>query len=437
MKSRKPFIASATVLGVVLLVSCLLSSLVQAQTFTVLHNFTGGADGAGPYVGLTMDRAGNLYGTTNYGGNTAGVCSGQGCGVVFRMTNPGGGWVLTPLYKFAGGSDGVEPQAPVTIAPNGTPYGTTFAGGGASWCGAGCGTVYNVRPPAHASASVLGGWNESVAYAFNGDTDAAYPGYGGLYFAPDGNAYGTTMGGGAGNRGAVYELTPSAGGWTETVIYRFMAGNDGLVPFGGVVADSNGNLYGTTIAGGGASACANGCGTVYQLTPSGSGWTEHVIYSFTDGDDGETPIGNLIVDAAGNLYGTASEAGINGGGTVFELSPSNGGWTFTLLYGFSGNPNGSAGPWGGLTRDAAGNLYGTTGYDGVLGQGTVFELQPVDGGWNYVDLYEFQGSSDGAHPYGNVTVDSNGNLYGTASGDGAYAHGVVWKISGVNGAQSR
>jgi len=212
-----------------------------------------------------------------------------------------------------------------------------------------------------------------------------------------------------------------------------MAGNDGFVPYGGVVADNNGNLYGTTIAGG-----SFNVGTIYQLTPSGSGWTEHVLYSFTGGNDGETPIGNLIVDAAGNLYGTASEGGINGGGTVFELSPSNGGWAFNLLYGFSGNPNGSAGPWGGLTWDAAGNLYGTTGYDGVLGQGTVFELQPVNGSWNYFELYDFQGStSDGGHPYGNVTVDSEGNLYGTASSAGAYGHGVVWKISAVNGLRTR
>ena len=432
MKFGKLFMASATVSGLVLALSCLLSSPLQAQTFTVLHNFTGGADGAGPYAGLIMDRAGNLYGTTDYGGNTGGVCT-EGCGVVFRLMSRGSGWVLTPLYRFAGGSDGLEPQAPLAIAPDGTLYGTTFYGGGADWCAAGCGTVYHVRPPARASGSILGGWTETVVYAFQGDSDAAYPTYGGLYFAADGHAYGTTGGGGAGNRGAVYQLTPSAGGWTETVIYRFMAGNDGFVPYGGVVADNNGNLYGTTIAGG-----SFNVGTIYQLTPSGSGWTEHVLYSFTGGNDGETPIGNLIVDAAGNLYGTASEGGINGGGTVFELSPSNGGWAFNLLYGFSGNPNGSAGPWGGLTWDAAGNLYGTTGYDGVLGQGTVFELQPVNGSWNYFELYDFQGStSDGGHPYGNVTVDSEGNLYGTASSAGAYGHGVVWKISAVNGLRTR
>jgi uncharacterized repeat protein (TIGR03803 family) len=429
MADTKRLFAWNVLLGIIVAFGFIHACPMQGQTFTVLHDFTGRVDGSTPSVGLAIDRGGNLYGTTNAGGSTGNNCLPSGCGVVFKLSQRTSGWILTPLVTFEGGSDGIEPQTQLVIGSNGSLYGATFSGGGASWCGApGCGTSFFSRPSAHTSANTLGAWKETQLHVFTAVPDGSHPGYGALFFDQSGNAYGTTIGGGATNYGTVYELTPSIGGWTEQVIYRFSDGLEGGFPYGGVVGDSAGNLYGTTIAGG-----TNDVGTVYQLTPTESGWTGTVLYSFTGGNDGETPIGNLIIDASGNLYGTASEGGLNGGGTVFELSPSENGWTFTLLYGLTGDPNGSAGPWGGLTTDAAGNLYGTTGYDGPLSQGSVFELERSSDGWNYIDLYDFQGTvNDGAHPYGNVTQDSNGNLFGTATAGGAYGHGVVWEISRGN-----
>ncbi len=398
----------------------------QSQTFEVLYNFRPGPSGYGPEAGVTVDQAGNLYGTATYGGNSGGDCRSAGCGTVFKLIHRGSGWTFSPLYTFQGGDDGGNPTARVIIGPNGTLYGTTSVDAG---------TVFNVRPPATVCKAVLCPWTETVLHSFTGSPDGATPGFGELVFDHAGNLYGTTIGGGGSDPlGTVFELMPSGSGWTETVIFDFI-GSRGVFPDNRVVLDQAGNLYGTTHEGGEA-----GFGNVYELTPSGSGWVESVLYNFQGGSDGGAPYGGVVLDQAGNVYGTTTFYGGPGNlGTVFELAPP-GQWNFTLLHGFGCSPCGG-GPYDSLTLDAAGNLYGTTYGDGAYTSGSVFKLTPSGGGWIYTSLHDFCGGgppcTDGAYPYGGVVLDSSGNLYGTASGGGTgsgcvgggYACGVVWKIT--------
>ena len=237
-----------------------------------------------------------------------------------------------------------------------------------------------------------------------------------MIFDKAGNLYGTTYTGGMANRGVVFELTPSGSGWTETVLHSFTGSPDGAYPSSGMTFDPAGNLYGTTQSGG----CSTGCGTVFELTPSLSGWTETVLYNFRGPNDGVVPYGGLVLDPAGNLYGTTPYGGAGGGGTVFELTPSNGGWVFGVLYSFV--LEGTGGPTDTLARSAAGNLYGTVfsggNFNGCSGYGcgSVFELSPSGGGWIFTSLHEFHDGKDGGNPYAGVILDPAGNLYGTTSG---------------------
>ena len=386
----------------------------QAQTYTVIHTFTGGGDGAYPVVGLTMDAAGNLYGTAGEGGST-------GNGTVFKLKHSGSGWVLIPLYSFQGGNDGSYPFGRVAIGKNGTLYGTTADAGGR-----GSGTVFHLTPSPTAPKTALVPWNETVLYRFTGGSDGAFA-QDDLTFDQAGSIYGTAASGGYKGCGVVYKLTSSGGGWTQTVLYSPICyESTGGLPYGGVIFDSSGNLDGVLRLGG------TGEGAVYQLSPSGSGWTEQTLYTFTDGNDGDRPAGGLILDSSGNLYGTTLFGGSGGGGTVFELAPFNGGWTFNVLYGLSGQGWGS---WAKLLMDAAGNLYGTTFGDGAYGKGSVFKLTLSGGVWTYTSLHDFTDGSDGGHPYSSLVFDANGNLYGTASSGGQAAPmcgdgcGVVFEIT--------
>ncbi len=201
--------------------------------------------------------------------------------------------------------------------------------------------------------------------------------------------------------------------------------SDGWYPYSGVTLDAQGNVYGTTWLGG-----LNNDGTMYQLVHSGSGWTLNTLYAFQNSADGENPLGQVVFDQAGNLYGSTQAGGTGGGGTVFELSPSGGGWNFAVLYSLPGNNDG---PIGSVALDAAGNIYGTTYGDGDDGYGNVFKLTRTDGGWSYTSLHDFTGGSDGANPVGGVTLDDTGNMYGTAY-QGGPTHcpqgcGVVWEIT--------
>jgi len=411
----------ALAFGAVFALTVVTTRSAQAQTFTVIHNFTGGQDGANPQAGLTMDEAGNLYGTANGGGSL--TCNApNGCGTVYRLQHKGAGWIFNPLYSFIAGSDGANPLARVVFGSNGALYGTTDQGG-SSCFGLGCGTVFKLQPPSTACKTALCPWTETVLYRFIGGSDGAAPGLGDLTFDQAGNIYGTTVFGGSSNNiGTVYELTPSNGGWAESVLYSFTGGSDGGNPYSGVTFYRGASLYGTTYFGGQSSN-----GVVFQLTPSGSSWTESVVNTFRNGSDGAYPIAGLISDPSGTLYGATISGGSGGGGTVFKLTPSGGGWTYSLVYSFTGHA--TCGPWGNLVLDGTGNLYGTTNCDGTNQLGSVFKLTPSGGSWTYTSLHDFTGGSDGEYPYCNVVVDTKGNLYGSTYAGGSQNVGVIWEIT--------
>jgi uncharacterized repeat protein (TIGR03803 family) len=328
------------------------------------------------------------------------------------------------IFNFNGGYQGYAPESPLAQNSSGRFYGTTIAGGNrASSCPpAGCGVVYELAPKAG------GAWNYRRLYGFTGDSDAQPRGD--LFIDAAGNIYGTALGSGSFSAGEVFKLSPAAGGqWTESAIHIFGGAGDGAAPRSGLITDGVGNLYGTTEQGG-----VNGLGTVYQLSPNTDGsWTETVLYSFGGNtSDGSTPQAGVIIDAAGSLYGTTMAGGTFGWGTVFELSPSSGSWTETILYSFTGHTD-QAHPTAPLWMDAGGNLYGTTSGNAIhsAGVGTVFELvHNSDGSWTEKNLHIFQNNADGAYPgSGGLVPDRAGNLYGTTHDGGSAFGGVIFKMT--------
>jgi uncharacterized repeat protein (TIGR03803 family) len=422
---------------IALFITMICSSVAQAAIEeTVLYSFAGGAsDGMLPVGGLVADASGNLYGTTGAGGGY-GNCSpfGETCGVVFELA-PGGNnsWTETVLYTFTGGQDGGEPLAGLTIDSKGNLYGTTAVGGEH-----GLGTVFEVSPNGD------GSWMESVLYSFSGGSDGAYP-----QSTPairNGVIYGMTYAGGGNSClgapsgcGVIYQLAPGQSGWTESVLYRFTNGADGAFPYANLVFDPYGNLYGTTTQGGYLQGnCAPyGCGNVFQLFHSKSGWTLNTLHSFTYNTDGSSPFGGLLFDSKGNLYGTASGGGGGYSGTVFELEyagkgTGSGSWSFNLLYSFSG-PDGQA-PESGLV--SRGNMFFGTTYGGGSGSGclfgapcgTVFMLTGSGKRWKETVLHSFSANGDGVNPESGVIVGKNA-LYGTAYAGGLYGDGAIYAIT--------
>ena len=384
----------------------------QAQTYSVLHTFTSQGDGGMPYAGLTIDAAGNFYGATYFGGQ------GEN-GEVFKLTRAGSGWALRTLHEFQGGEDGSEADGGATIGPDGALYGTTYQGGGSGCFGIGCGIVYRLTPPATVCRSVSCPWTETVLHRFglvNGD--GTLPIFGSPIFDRAGNLYGTTKGGGSAGRGTVYELTPSSGGWTETVLWNFTGGDDGGQPVNSLIFDGAGNLYGTATEGG-----ANGFGAVFELSPSGSGWSETTLFSFTCPGTG-SPVGGLAWDVQGNLYGTTQDGGQFNDGTVFQLTPSAGSWSYTPLLSFRC----CGGPTSTPILDSAGNVYVSAVAAGGSGEGTIVKLAQSQGTWTTTVLHEFQ-FSDGANPYDSVTLDAHGNVYGTTFRGGSDNQGVIFEIT--------
>jgi uncharacterized repeat protein (TIGR03803 family) len=413
----------ARLVGSGTLLACIaLTTTAAAQTFRVIYNFTGGSDGSNPAAGVTIDDAGHLYGTAVYGGH-------YGYGTVYKLAYHGG-WIISPLYAFQGGGAGGYPQSRVVFGPDGSLYGTTVGGGGT--CGGGCGMVFNLTPPPRVSGFVFSPWDAIVIHWFQG-SDGGYPAHGDLIFDSAGSIYGATSEGGdllcnpPLGCGTVYELVHSAQGWTETPIHIFSGALGGAQPMGGVIFDSEGNLYGTTYGRG-----MYGWGTVFQLASSNGQWTLNTIYAFMNETDGRYPEASLLIDRSGNLYGATPAGGSGSSGTVFELTPSGGGWNFDLLYSFIGN---AEGPEAALTMDSAGNLYGTTSAAGPYDWGTVFKLTPSSDGWAYTLLHAFTGGTDGGTPLGQLTIDSAGNIFGTAEVGGANSDcfsgggcGVVFEI---------
>jgi uncharacterized repeat protein (TIGR03803 family) len=376
------------------------SQSAQAQTFTVLYTFTGGADGGQPVAGLILDNKGNLYGTTSEGGSGLLGCT-VGCGTVFKVDTAGNETVLHSFGESI--TDGAYPQFGSLFRDGaGNLYGTTDFGGTYY-----SGTIFR-----------LGATGKETVFSFPGGAKGGFP-YAGLVPDTAGNVYGTTYYRGTGcppyGCGTVFKVN-SAG--KETVLYSFTGGADGGNPWDGVVRDSAGNLYGTTINGG-----TSGFGTVFKVDTTGK---KTVLHSFTELGDGGKPYAGLLRDSAGNLYGTTSAGGLSGVGTVFKLDSTG---NETVLYSFCSQSQCEDGetPIAGLAMDSAGNLYGTTLLGGFyLYYGVVFKLDPTG---KETVLHSFGGALDGGSPYSGVALDSAGNLYGTTPGYGADGFGTVFEIT--------
>ncbi len=415
-------VAVLTILAIILLFG---PSTASAQTFKTLHIFHE-KDGAIPSGTLVFDAAGNIYGTTNAGGDPG--CTG-GCGTVYElMPKANGTWTYKLLYGFRPDED-AYPDAGVVFDTTGNLYGLANNGPDT-------GDVYQLVPTAD------GLWTENVLYRMGGSFDGNPQG--GLVFDSAGNLYGTSAWGCGYGFGVscVFEMTPGGDSWTFNLLYGLdYTGSAGWYPSGTTpIFDANGNIYATTTFGGnsGCSPYGNGCyglGVVFELTPSGSGtWTEQVLHAFTGEEDGESPACPLVFDSAGNLYGTTYAGGKYGKGNVFELTPNaQGAWTLLVLHQFTGGNDGST-PEGGVIFDAAGNLYGTTNQGGPYGDGVLFKLthEPT-GGWHETVVHAFQ-DNPGAYPGGgpnlagaNLVFDGSGNLYGTTSGDGVKNFGTVFE----------
>jgi len=408
------------VLSIALALAFLCAAAHAAVKYKVLHKFTGGADGDGPWDSVTLGPNGILYGTAAAGGSGTG-CTG-GCGVVFKLTpHANGKWTETVLHDFEdNGQDGYDPWSSVTIGAGGHLYGTTTAGGTYK-----IGTVFEL---AYGSS----GWTESVLYSFGTNPEDGYKPSAGVVMDKQGNLYGTAPEGGS----TLFELTPEQGDWKETILHFFnRTKGDGGGPYAGLILDASGSLYGTTAAGGnGGNGCGSeGYGTVYKLKPATGGkWKEAILHSFHDnGKDGVTPGSYpLYMDASGSLYGTTEVGGSPGYGTVFKLTKgANGHWQETILYDFKPGATGWF-PGAGVVMDAAGNLYGTTTSGGYGDCGVIYKLAPKPKGkWTYTVLHTFKGP-EGCTPVANLVLDQKGNLYGSTvlrGIDGYY--GVIFELT--------
>ena len=398
MGCERPAVRKKILVSFSLLLLAMASPVSHAQAFKVIHSFTGAAAGGDPVNGFVTDAAGNLYGTASSGGI-------YNNGVAFVVNAKG---KETILHKFKGGADGSSPQGFLLRDSAGNLYGTTAAGGVY-----GAGTIFEITPALA----------ETVLYSFTGHPDGANP-LAGLTMDGAGNLYGTTAAGGTLGNGTVFRLSPpvkQGAKWSEKVLYSFASGTDGATPVGGVTLDASGNLYGTTSANG-----AYGFGTVFQLA-AGVTWTETTLHNFQNASDGAVPYAGLIADSAGNFYGATTEGGVNGGGTVFELSPSNGSWNFSTIYSVPGW--GISGSFRNVVLDpSSGKLYGTTHCDGDYNSGTVYALTPSGGNWNYSLLYTFKGGRDGLYSFSNLVLQK-GTLYGTTKYGGTRNSGVIFSVT--------
>jgi uncharacterized repeat protein (TIGR03803 family) len=352
-----------------------------------------------------------------------------GCAAVFAATAwDGAAAAEKVLFSFNGGHNGFDAYAGVIVDAQGALFGTTEEGGARS-----SGVAYRLTPPAQGATK----WTETVLASFS--TRGRFP-FRQMIEDAQGNFFGTTVQGGFANEGVSFELTPPSQGqtkWTEKALTSFEGGGDGSYPYSRLAADGAGNLYGTTNAGGGTGCNANGCGTVFMLSPQDKDrrvWAETVLYAFQGGSDGKFPYEGVAIDSAGNLYGATNGGGVHGFGTVFELTPPPPGgkvWTETLLYAFSGGTDGTS-PYGGVLVDANGNLFGTTTGGGVGGAGTVYEVSPPaqgGSGWTETVLQSFDGLKDGGGLTCDLLADRAGNLFGTTTGGGDFKGGTAFRLA--------
>ncbi len=376
----------------------------------ILYSFSGKEDGAEP-TGVVIDKTGNLYGTTQ--------SADGGAGTAFRLAQKNLSWTFDLLYSFLGGANG-DGSYGVTLGRSGELYGSGYAGGIQNCRRGYCGLIFSLLPSPTACRTSMCSWVENPVYAATGESDAW--GAQGLVADQAGNLYGVSPSGGLNGSGAVFELTPSSGGWTESILYSFTGGSDGGTP-NGVLVGNDGNLYGTTKWGG-----TSGSGTVYQLTPSADTWAETVIYSFREDPYYPYPPlpHSLVQDNSGNLFGESSYGKPEGDfySMLFKLSPSNGTWVFTELW--HGDESHDYDNFNNLAIDAAGNLYGTgTGGDGCAGPlnvfGYVFEV--VDGNAFYLSFFDNQQF----YSSGPLALDASGNLYGVTQNCGSYGKGTIWE----------
>jgi uncharacterized repeat protein (TIGR03803 family) len=393
----------------------LISTRAFGQKEKILYSFPLAPNGLGegnPYAAPILDSKGNLYGTALSGGA-------YNVGSVFELS-PGanGVWVKKDLHSFnSDGQDGIQPYSSLVMESSGNLYGTTFGGGVNN-----LGTVFQLHPNSD------GSWTETILHSFNADGIDGYNPYANLAFDKAGNLYGTTYSGGSGNQGTVFELSRQKDGtWLEHVILSFNY-TDGGEPYGGLVFDAHGNIYGTTQSGGDYQH-----GVVFALRPGSNGtWNEQVLHSFDpSAGDGFEPYAGLVIDTAGHLYGTTLGGGANG--TVYKVANVNGSWQDTVIHSF--NPyNGGDGiePYGPLAIDTSGNLYGTTWqslFNNVGGAGIVFGLsQTKPNVWQETVLHNFVNPGDGGNPYSGVALDSTGHIFGTTYYGGVSA-GVVFEIT--------
>jgi len=395
-------IGSKLILAAVMVGLIITAASAFAQTFTVLYSFAANDDGQNPYGRLRSGAAGHLIGTTLNGGV-------YGCGRAFQLRIPPTGeppWQEILIYDFRGKPDACNPYGGLVADSEGDFYGTTYAGGAN-----GEGAVFELFRGARGI--------EAVLYSFGSSAQDGINPQGALITDASGSFYGTTDSGGAYGKGTVFELAESDGKWIETVIYSFKGQPDGATPYAALHMDTKGNLYGTTYYGG-----TDNLGTVFELSPSATGWTETVLENFTGSSSGAYPLSDL----QGNLYGTTQGGGAHGEGTVFQIKKDE----EVVLYSFCALKDcaDGANPAAGVVRDDLGNTYGVTTAGGAYGHGTVFEVTKA--GVETV-LHSFTGGADGAYPAGDLIIDSKGNLYGTARSGGntgcSNGCGVVFEVT--------
>jgi len=393
------------------------SVFAVGQTERVVYEFQGGSYGYEPSGGLISDHLGNFYGATFLGGR-----GGRGKGTIFQLSRPagqGGHWTESVLYSFTGGYDGAAPFGELIFDHAGNLYGIGQFGGYE-----GGGVVFELKPQGAT-------WKESVIYNFSNSDSPV----GGLAFDKAGNLYFATRQGGKNGEGSVIQLAPLQGGWAVTLLHSFRAGNGGTNPVSGPIVGNSGDLFGLTNDGG----QAGDFGHVYELkapATRGGTWTARVLYAFQSVGDGLWPIGRLVFDREGNLYGATLDGGASNSGNIFELTRQGDSWSKTELYAFCGQSNCTDGalPNGSLIFDGKGNLYGTTENGGNYCTvcGVVFELTPpaTQGGtWTETVIYSFDGlGNDPYEPMAGLTRGKYGRLWGTTVGGGAVQGGTVFKI---------